>query len=362
MTAWILSCGGGGDSGGNDSNGSDTSSDGDSSGGGDDSSGGGSSGGGDAAAVEEMLQSINDMGIGCTIDGGSSTLATTLHSLEALGRETVNKIKEDHSSRRSDSAVARTVDLAPIEFDGDCPESPGKVVLNVSIDFPDDMETYDNSQSLPANGAIEINDYCSVADDNSTVTMAGNAAFDGQISFDDVMAFDLVDVNINPTTPIVMTSENTRATIDNCTGLAVSLNPVPDGGEAVQLSWTTLDIETQQDGGEPESVRLENFSIDMINASDGSATFSVSGTSTGADGSLDIRTLTPFVQDDDGNLTDGLLQVDGADKPAVQITPTGSGYVLDVRSDTDGDGQFDDYSAVMDCTELGNQLQVQEAE
>jgi hypothetical protein len=371
MTAFILSCGGSSGGGSDDSpqnfdtpvdstDGGDSSDSGDSGDGSDSGDSGDSGNGGDttgdidAAKVDQMMQMINDLGIGCTIAGDASALTSARYCLNALSLEVVDKIKQVQSSRQSNIVSALAVPLS-YEFSGNCVESPqGALIVIGQLELEDPPNA--------TRGTAEFDNYCLVGEDGSEVVITGSAAFDGQIGiefFSEEIKINSADLNISPvpSSPIVVTSADSSATVSNFTGLKVDYSRASDDSETFDLSWDLLDIEVQKDGEAPQSARLENFSIDLDKAADNSATLSVNGASTAADGSLDIRTLTPFVLDTNGNLSDGLLQIDGADNSAVQITPEGNGYRLDVLADTDGDGEFDDYSAVLDCSELGNQLQ-----
>jgi hypothetical protein len=123
----------------------------------------------------------------------------------------------------------------------------------------------------------------------------------------------------------------------------------------VSLCWTSLDVDIT-DGTDSESINTDDVCINVNVSSAGAITVTVAATIATADGTLVVSTPTPITLDSDGNITGGVLQIDGANDTAVQITYSGTGYIFTVQADTDGDGAYDDYDEEMDCTELGNDI------
>ncbi len=325
--AWILSCGGGGD---DDSPNVPTPPS-------------GPTNTIDAATVDDIMQQVNDMGIGCTTDGGASRVASTIDTLEALIKETANEIKGDYRARQADGVSAASVDESLV-IPSDCVGSTGEMRIDI---------TYDD-ETFAFNGTLAFTDYCTDVDGVGEVDVAGGATFNGQLGYDSSDELNSITLNGSTTSPIVATATDFSASV-SVTGLAFSLSEQPDGSMALSLCWTSLDVDIT-DGADSESIDTDNVCINVAVTSAGAITVTVTATITTDDGSLVVSTPTPITLDSSGNITGGVLRIDGANNTAVQITYAGSGYAFNVQADTDGDGEYDDYDEEMDCTELGNDL------
>jgi hypothetical protein len=326
--AWILSCGGGGD--------------------GDSSSGPAPATGPtntiDTATIDEIMKQVDDLGIGCTTDGSAARYSTVSDTLETLLRETADSIAEDYRARQAGDISAASADES-IVLPSDCPGSTGEMRIDI---------TYDDV-TFAFSGTLAFTDFCIVVDEISDeVDVAGGATFSGQLGFDSSDELNSISLSASTTTPIVATATDFSASV-SVTGLSFSFNEQPDGSGAVSLCWTSLDVDVT-DGADSESVDTDNVCINVSVSSAGAITVTLSATVTTADGSLDISTPTSITIDSSGNITGGVLQIDGANNTAVQITYAGSGYAFNVQADTDGDGEYDDYDQEMDCTELGSDL------
>ncbi len=325
--AWILSCGGGGD--------------------GDSSSGPAPAAGPtntvDAATIDDIMQQVNDMGMGCSTDGSAARYSTIIDTLEALTREAAEKISEDFRARRAAGVSAATEDESLV-VPSDCVGSTGEMRIDI---------TYDD-ETFVFNGTLAFTDFCTDVDGVGEVDVAGGATFNGQLGYDSSDELNSITLNASTTSPIVATATDFSASV-SVTGLAFSLSEQPDGSMALSLCWTSLDVNIT-DGPDSASIDADNVCINVAVTSTGAITVTVTATITTDDGTLDVSTPTPITLDSSGNITGGVLRIDGANNTAAQITYAGSGYAFDVQADTDGDGEFDDYDEEMDCTELGNDI------
>ena len=324
--AWILSCGGGSDG---DSPPAPPS---------------GPTNTIDTATIDDIMKKVNDLGIGCTTDGGAARYSAAINTLETLTRETANKIAGTYKARRTDGISTAVVSMDPIIIDSTCPGSTGQLQIDI---------TY-NDETYAFNGTLAFTDFCLDVDGIGDVDVAGGATFSGQLGFDSSDELNSITLNASTTSPIVATATDLSVSV-SLVGLAFSFNEQPDGSVAVSLCWTSLDVDIT-DGTDSESIESDNVCISVSVTSAGAITVNISGTFSNDEGSLAVSTPTPITLDAGGNITGGVLQIDGANNTAVQITYAGSGYALDVQADTDGDGEYDDYDEEMDCTELGNDI------
>jgi hypothetical protein len=298
----------------------------------------------DTATIDDLMQRVNDMGIGCTTDGSALRFSTTIDTLEALAQETVNKVSGAYRARQTDGISAVAVELDPIILNSTCPGSTGQMRIDV---------TYDDETGA-FSGTLAFTEFCLYVEEIGEVNVAGGATFSGQIGFDSEENLNSITLNAGTTSPIVVTSGEDSASV-TVTGLSFSFSEASDGSLALSLCWTSLDIDIT-DGADSESIDTDDVCISVTVTSEGAITVDISATITTDDGSLGVSTPTPFTVDSSGNITGGVLQIDGADDTAVQIGYAGSGYAFTVQADTDGDGEYDDYSEEMDCTELGDDI------
>jgi hypothetical protein len=220
-----------------------------------------------------------------------------------------------------------------------CPGSTGQM----RIDVTSDDETGAHSATL------EFTDFCYSEEEIGEVNVAGGATFSGQRGFDSEDNPNSITLNAGTTSPIVVTSADFSAGV-GFSELTFSQSEASDGSKTLELCWTSLDIDVQQ-GDDSESIDTDNSCINVSVSNAGAAAVTGSGTITTDDGSLDVSTPTPFTVDSGGNITGGVLQIDGADNTGLQII-AGSGCAFSVQADLDGDGEYDDYSEEMDCEEL----------
>lgn len=325
--AWILSCGGGGGDG--DSSSAPPS---------------GPTNTIDTATIDDIMQQVDDLGIGCTADGSASRFSGTLDTMAALTEETANKITGNYRARQAEGISAASVEDS-IVVPSDCPGSTGEMRIDI---------TYDDV-TFAFSGTLAFTDFCMVVDEiGEEVNVTGGATFSGQLGFDSSDNLNSITLNASTTSPIVATAGDFSVSVA-VTGLSFSFSTQSDGSGAMNLCWTSLDVDIT-DGLDSESIDTDNVCINVSITSTGAISITISATITTADGTLVVSTPTPITLDSSGNITGGILQIDGANSTAVQITYSGSGYVFTIQADTDGDGAYDDYDEEMDCTELGNDI------
>jgi hypothetical protein len=293
----------------------------------------------DAETIDDLLQRVNDMGIGCTIDGSGSRFSTTLDTLEALLPETVDKVSGAYRALKTNGISAAAVDLDPIIVGSTCPGSTGQMRIDVSHD--DETDAY--------NGTLVFTDFCFSGEEIGEITVAGGATFSGELDFDSEGKLNSMNLTAGTTSPIIVTSTDLRAGV-GFTGLSISMGEGSGGGMTLGVCWAGLDIDIQK-GDDSESIDTNNVCINVSAPGAGGVTVTGSGRITTDDGSLDVSTPTPFTVDSGGNISGGVLQIDGADNTGVQII-AGTGCAFSVLADLDGDGEYDDYSQEMDCAEL----------
>jgi hypothetical protein len=326
--AWILSCGGGSDGDGDSSSAPPSTS--------------GPTNAIEADTVDDIMQQVDELGIGCTTNGSASRFPARRDTLEALTDETVNQITGAYYARRTDAVLTA---MDPIVVSSDCPGSTGE--MRIDILFDDETGAF--------NGTLAFTNFCLAVDEiNEQVNVAGGIAFNGTLGFDSADNLTSITLNANTTSTIVATAGEFSARV-RFTGLAFSMSQQADGSMTLSLCWTSLDVDIT-DGTDSESIDADNVCLDMSISSTGAIAVTVTATITSSEGTLDVSTPTAISIDSNGNITGGVLQIDGANNTVVQITYSGFGYVFSVQADTDGDGNFDDYNEEMDCTELGNDI------
>jgi hypothetical protein len=316
-------------------------------GGGSGGSGGGSGGGTASAAtntidaddVDTIMKSIDDLDIGCTTSGVNMASSLAISSLRALGEETFDGIQSAFVARKANGDRGAIENPDPIVLNGTCGGAPG--VLTIDIVSYNDV-TGDFSGTLVF--------------DNMCLDLNGvdEAAIDGGLQYSGRIDDDLTSISLSASTTgsgIIISGGGYNAAIV-LNGFSLSFNEASNGSASASVSWTALSVDVQSSSGS-DFIDSSNVAFTLSIASSGAMTLTASGSFSNGEGSMLVSTPTPVTLDASGAITGGMLQITGANNTGVRITYAGSGYAFDVAADTNGDGSYDDYNGEMDCDELG---------
>ena len=299
----------------------------------------------DAGTVDEIISDLDDLGIGCSAGGASLTSSGIVGTLRALGEKASEKVRTGFEERRMLDAMGVLEPQEPLVLEDTCPGSDGQITIQISVD----------DETGEFNGTVAIVNFCIENDASEQATIVGGLSFNGQMVTDSEGMLTSLTFNASTTSPVAITSTTGDSASIILSGFTFTLTQATDGSGSISVAWTALDVDIV-DGGESEFIDTDNVAIGVAVDAAGAVTITLQGQITTNDGSLIISTPTPITVDASGNITGGVIQIDGAEGTGIQITYTGTGYIFTVTADTDGDGSYDDYNEDVDCTELGDDL------
>ena len=294
-----------------------------------------------AASVESLVLSVEDMGVGCSLTDGATPAGALVRSVTTLSQQVADQVRGAYISKHEMEYLALQQEPA-FKIDGSC-ATPG----TVSVFFSE-------GDSGNFSGSLAFEDFCTQLVDSAEMTIVGGASFSGSIDNDPVTG-EMVSFSLSAGTlpsGIVVTAADTETSID-VTGLSVGLNQAGDGFDI------TLDLERSvvavTDAEGTETVTATNVSLAVSADETGAMTATLSGTFANAEGSMQVSTPQSIQVDEMGEIVGGQVLVRGAEGTSVKITHT-DGYAFEVAADTTGDGVYDNYSCVMDCSGIQSML------
>ena len=132
--------------------------------------------------------------------------------------------------------------------------------------------------------------------------------------------------------------------------MGLSLVEVSENEDRITLTISSLVVE-EETSESSATYELQDVSL-VVTDTGTETTLTVEGTYIDSnEGSVDISTPTAVTINDQGEVTSGVIIVDGADGTRVKIEASG-GNLFDIQADTDGDGIYDYLPGTMDCSAL----------
>lgn len=294
----------------------------------------------DSESVEDIMLSVSDIMPGCEMEGSVPASAAAVRSLTALAEQIGDTVQGRYVAQQERGVPSTDTET----ITGGC---GGTLDLSLTTD---DADPYNIS------GGLDFTGFC-IDIGGTEATINGGADFSAEAVSDS--EGDLVSLTITAGTTgsgITLTSDDISGSLA-INNLVISMIPSGDCFDlSMTLASTTVSM-TESDA--TETITIRNLAL-TVSGCDGGGSASVGFTIDTSDGTLMISTPTPMAMDDLGQITGGVLLIQGGGGTSIRVThDDGTVYGFVVEADTDGNGSYSDpgdYRGAMDCTDAELEL------
>ncbi|MBN1848530.1 MAG: hypothetical protein JW932_08085 [Deltaproteobacteria bacterium] len=286
-------------------------------------------------SVQEIMVAVEDLGIGCSMTGGSSKGSSLVRTLTQISQKVADQVQVTYLYSKS----REMVDESPEPIEGNCTTNPDGLLI-VELWYDEDTGDLD--------GCIDFDGFCLEVDGSEAIIENG-AEFNGNLGLDDDDDLESLTFHFNTDPNGITIDSDDWDAIVTISGLSLNLDE-ENGGYDIGFTLTAGSVISDD-----TSVIVSNLSVNVSVDDDDSVTATFSATITTNDGTLSISTPEAIIVNEDGDITGGEIKISGGDNTSVLITYAGTEsdpYIFEVKADTDGDGDYEEYCETMDCSDI----------